>query len=607
MFFGLSTKALSAIAAAVVLTGVVFGTAAVLADGDDFAPIQAPDWESGYAWTYDVSGEVGYTFTGDEIGAGSDGIDFGDLQIKKEILNTQDFSHRGEPLYLGATTLPIGHILDMDMFALDGGGWADLAVFPTADRHRDLAPIPAYPTFSSSTGEATGVAFADGLSVDYIQFPLEAGKRWSDTVSFAEELPGMDELDAFEDITELQLVGEVGGMETISVPIGSVDAVRIDFSYKPIGLQRAVAEFREEAESYGVVFERLNVQIGLHEIAHYSPAHEAIVRDQYIFKAIADVSAHVMGEHYEAFAEVTGYVLAEMSGSTLAELEEHDLPAILDKLNGREAIRDVEGTVLEEKDVYHIDLLASHDRVNSAEAQAVRFDIVNDAVGGLPAGHGYEYLVQDKHGQVTHFAGTGSQFNVVFDEPGVYTVRVAAVDPDGQAISQARQIVYADYVKTSEVTCGLSTLVTAPCGAVAVPARDGLERMVLTAKVNQTLLGDPLSQARIAFEDASGDVVYGYPSAPGEYRIELDNAYTSAKDGELSFRPLAGFGDVVAFTVDLSFNGEGLKLYEHQVSAGGLAMTGDWQFLGPMMGALDEALMDVASGEAMTLELDRLA
>ena len=592
------------------LVGVVIGTAAVMANEGDFGTVEAPEWKSGYKWAYDVSGAIDVDIRVPGEPTYTESIDFGPFAVNKEILNSQDFVNEGEPLYVGATTLPIGHILDMGMFALQDGGWEQLAVFPTADRHRDLAPVLAYPDWDCRGGfdcDPTGLHFGKDTPVDYIQFPLEAGKRWSDTVSFAEELPGMDELDAFEDITELQLVGEVGGMETISVPIGSVDAVRIDFSYKPIGLQRAVAEFREEAESYGVVFERLNVQIGLHEIAHYSPAHEAIVRDQYIFKAIADVSAHVMGEHYEAFAEVTGYVLAEMSGSTLAELEEHDLPAILDKLNGREAIRDVEGTVLEEKDVYHIDLLASHDRVNSAEAQAVRFDIVNDAVGGLPAGHGYEYLVQDKHGQVTHFAGTGSQFNVVFDEPGVYTVRVAAVDPDGQAISQARQIVYADYVKTSEVTCGLSTLVTAPCGAVAVPARDGLERMVLTAKVNQTLLGDPLSQARIAFEDASGDVVYGYPSAPGEYRIELDNAYTSAKDGELSFRPLAGFGDVVAFTVDLSFNGEGLKLYEHQVSAGGLAMTGDWQFLGPMMGALDEALMDVASGEAMTLELDRLA
>lgn len=605
MFFGLSTKALSAIAGAVVLVGVVFGTAAVMADGDDFGTIGAPDWESGYAWTYDVTGSLGYTFTGDEIGADSAEIPLGDMQIKKEILNTEDFDHKGDALYVGATTLPIGHILDMDMFALDGGGWAELAVFPTADRQRDLAPVPAYPTFSSSTGEASGIAFADGLAIDYIQFPLTHGKRWDDSVSFSEKLPGMDELDVFGDVTELQLVGEVGTMETLDLPIGKTDAVRIDFSYKPIGLQRAVAEFREQAESMGVSFERLNVQIGLHEIAHYSPAHEAIVRDQYIFKAIADISANAFGEQYDIFAEVTGYVLAQMSGSTLTELEEHDLPAILDKLNGREAIRDVEGAVIQAEDLYKIDLVQSHDRVNVAETHAVSFDIVNDAVDGLPPGHGYEYLVQDKTGKVVEYQGTGSEFMVTFDDPGVYTVRVAAVDPDGNAISQDRAIVYADYAKSTEVSCSPVVITyTNSCGQIPVPVREGIDQIILTAKVNQTLLDDPAMQNRIRFEDAAGDRVYGYQVAPGEYRIELDTAAASTKDGVLSYQPLAAIGEVVSFTVELSYDGVGVSHPTHD--AGTMARTGDWQFLAPLMSVVDEALADVTDGEAPTLDIDRL-
>lgn len=588
------------------LVGVVIGTAAVMANEGDFGTVEAPEWKSGYKWAYDVSGAIDVDIRVPGEPTYTESIDFGPFAVNKEILNSQDFVNEGEPLYVGATTLPIGHILDMGMFALQDGGWEQLAVFPTADRHRDLAPVLAYPDWDCRGGfdcDPTGLHFGKDTPVDYIQFPLEYGDRWSQTVQFDDVLfDEVDDLGQLGGVTEVKMVGEAGKMETITLPVGKTDAVRLDFSYQPIGLQKAVAEMREQAEGFGVKVERLNVQLGLHEIAHYSPEYQAIARDQFVLQGLVDAVIEFDGERYEFFFDLSGYVLSELTGARLTELPDRSLPEILDILAGREPIPDVKGEAVQDA-AYRLELTGERSRVNAAKGEIVPFSVaLSDA---LPDGHSLEYIVRDHSGATVQAAPAQEEFSIRFQDPGVFTVTVAALDGDGDLVTRDSHAIYADFVKTVGASCSIdASLFTGDCGDVPVPARAGLKSMVLEARVNQTL-PSMFGLDQLRYEMADGSTRYASGDGSGGYRMEFqgDEVFLAAQDGVLEYRPAAGAFDSVSYTVSLIYGAPvDAQHFEHQASTGTMAVMQDWQAMGGLLSPMDRMLEQVVHGEPKTFD-----
>ncbi len=570
-----------------------------MANDDDFGTVEAPEWKAGYAWTYDVSGKMNYDIRvpGEFMESGE--VPIPTMKLQKEILNAGDFVHDGEPLYVGATTLPISHILDGSMFAV--GAWADLVKFPTADRQRDLAPVPVLPSYDydgGSTPEFTGLQFGQSYPMDYIKFPLEQGKRWDETVSLGMDLLDLEEMDHFGDVSELRLVAETGGMERIRLPVGNTDAVRIDFNYQPIGLERAVAQAREEIEAYGVTVDRLNVQLGLHEIVHYSPEYQAVVRDQYVLKALVDLVARSGDFQFEMFFDLSGYVLSEMSGAQLSEVPDYDMQGILDKLNGVDPIADPEG-IEASVPSYSVELQVDRDRVNVARGDSFIVTAGHNA-DSLPAGHKLTYEVVDAYGVVAKEGDASGQFGVGLEEPGVYTVYLSARDQTGRVVTFDREVVYADFIATYHESCGaVDSFFYSDCGQIALPMREGLDHLVLTAKLGNGTLA-LLGQDRLELYAADGYRLATGQDEAGEYRIEMDgrDVPVAREDGYVTFVPEVALGDSVTYSVALVYGPSEIVEVVHEPTPGSMALTQDARLMGPVLslmdGALEAAMVDGA-------------
>jgi len=599
MLFGLSTKSASAIGGAVLLVGVIIGTAAVLADDGDFGTIQAPAWKSGYAWTYEITGEVDYNV--DIPGEFSDDGSFSipAFTVKKEILNVNDFEAGGEKLYVGAASLPIGYILEMGMFDMGDDGFGKLDMFPTADRQRDLAPVPAWPDYQD--GQLQGLSFGEASFIpdDYIRFPLEHGKRWTDTVQFDEFVLPEGEMEEYVGITAVKMVAEAGKMETLALPIGATRAVRLDFSYQPVGLQKAIADMREDAEDYGINVERFTVQIGLHEIAHYSPEYQAVVRDQFVLSVVVDLAFTLPdGQRFAGLLEVGASTVAELTGADLNELPDRSLDEIMAKLEGRDPIKDASGKGLDPASLYQLSLTSSADVVNAAEPKAVTFEVSTDREDGLPDGDSLLYIIRDGTGaKVDSGVLGGDVLQYTFDEAGVYTVTVSAVNGNGAMISQASSQVAANWIKTTQAECeDYSTFLSSECGSAAVPMRAGLKNVVLEARVDHVL--PTLGQDRIQLYDGQGALIAtAYSQGSGVYRIELsaDDLDLMKPAGALRYTPEVGATETLDYDVRAYYSAVPAMLGGTPESVGAMMAMHDFRVIDAIMAPVDRFVQDAAA------------
>ncbi len=602
MFLGLTPKTLTALGASALLVIVGATSAVVMASGDDFASVDAPRWEAGYAFAYDVSGTVEYLVEVPGELSDRDGFSFGPVPVEKEILSTQ-FDHGGKPLYVGAATFPLGH------FLAEGARFEfpDLAVYPTADRQRDLAPVGV-------TVDDEDLAFGPDAPITYLDFPLTHGKRWSSEMHVSDLFGEADLLEGTEyvDLDRVLVQGEVGAMETLRLTIGDqqvdVDAVRVDISYSPIGLQKAVAQARADAEKFGADIERLNVQLGVHEIAWYAPEYQAIVRDQFVVRALVDAAGSFQGDRYEVYTEATGTALAEMTGARLLKGAEKDTPEILRILRGEAPIADAHGEDVPET-VYDVVVESSHARVNAADAPVVTF--TSDLVGvpELPDGHALRYQFVDADGHVLDAGAAGASWSVTVDEPGSHTLLLQGVDADGRVYAQDAVSLAADWVQTVDASCPVVTgRDFMPCDEVSVPVSAGIQSLSVTAYRNGTSF---MESGRLVV-DAPHESYTAGRGSDGVYRVTVTEFApdTLTGDWEAYYDSLGGVGERVTYVLELRFGAvEAVEpTFETEAGVGGALVTRDAGVLADFGSPLGAFLEQMRRGEAPTLagELESL-
>lgn len=593
MILGLSTKTLSALGAGGTLLVVAVTSAVVMADGEEFDAVGAPAWQAGYAFAYDVSGDVEYLFEVPGEGREADRMEFGPVPIEKEILSTQ-FDLDGKPLYVGAATFPLGHFLAQGV----DFEFPDLAVYPTADRQADLAPVGAR---INDAGDS--LVFGPDAPVTYLDFPLTHGKRWDSTMQVAELFGAGDALEGtdYMDLDEVLVQGEVGSMETLSLPIGEVEAVRVDISYTPVGLQKAVAQARADAERFGADIDRLNVQLGVHETAWYAPEYQAVVKDQFIVRALVDAAGEFDGQHYEFYSEATGTALAEMTGAQLLSGPERSMDEILRYLRGEQAITAVHGQKVPDR-VYEVSV-DGPDRINAALDDPTRFTSSLSGLHVLPDGHSLHYRLVDATGAAFKSGTAGESWKVDIDRPGRYTMVLQAVDAAGTVHAQAATPVVADWYQTVAGDCpAVSGLYVAACDEVDLPVFAGIQSATVAAYHNGTSLA---GSGQLVVE-GPGERYSGGRDGDGAYRVTIDEFDADALGGDWSayYSNTAGLGGTVTYVLSLVYGGAPAPADASDAGTGGLLATQDARSMSAFGAPIGSFLEQLRRGEAPGLEAE---
>jgi len=593
MILGLSTKTLSALGAGGTLLVVAVTSAVVMADGEEFDAVQAPAWQAGYAFAYDVSGGVEYLFEVPGEGREADRMEFGPVPIEKEILSTQ-FDLDGKPLYVGAATFPLGHFLAQGM----GFEFPDLAVYPTADRQSDLAPVGVR---INDAGDS--LVFGPDAPVTYLDFPLTHGKRWDSTMEVAKLFGEADALEGtdYMDLDEVLVQGEVGAMETLRLPIGEVEAVRVDISYTPIGLQKAVAQARADAEKFGADIDRLNVQLGVHETAWYAPEYQAVVKDQFIVRALVDAAGSFDGQHYEFYSEATGTALAEMTGAQLLPGAERDMPEILRYLRGEQAIAAVHGQKVPDR-LYEVSVDGPDGHVNAALDVPTRFTSSLSGVAALPDGHSLRYKLVDGTGAVAKSGTAGASWSIDIDRPGSYTMVLQAVDGAGTLHAQDATPVIADWYQTLEAGCPAFTgLGVSGCDGIDLPVFAGIRSATVAAYHN----GTTLAGSGQVIVDAPHEQYRGGRDGDGAYRVTIEEFDPRDLGGDWSahYTNTAGLGGEVTYVVALVY-GAVDQAPAVEADTGMLLATQDARSMGAFGAPIGSFLEQLRRGEAPGLEAE---
>lgn len=614
MLFGLGPKAWAAISAVIVVGGGIAIAGAVIADDGDFDPISAPEWKAGYTYSYAVDAELETVYDASENLSGFIGQDIppeldvaiGPLQLSKQVLNTQ-YKANGQPTYVSAANVPLTNIQQ--------GGFPDfqnadqVQAWPAADRQADLAPLWVQPDWDcrSNGCDGGGLQFGQDNPFTYLAFPLTEGKRWTQEA----ELPMLEDLGQYQQLTSVHMVGEVGQMESIDLggDLGSTDAVRVDFSYTPIGMQEFVNAMAKEAENAGFDLERFDVQLGLHEVVHYSPEYEAVVRDQWIIRGLVDLAfeGEIQGYQLDEFVytEFNAIVTAQLNGADLDPKGEKSPLQILEILGDKQLVDEAVGNAPERMRTQcagcGIDLASSVRQVNAADGDEVSLHAGLAGVDSLPDGHSLNLEVVDSEGQVVdNRLMDGPTLSYSFADPGAYTLLVRWDDGEGRLVAQDDLQVVADYATEIAANCGSLY----GCDPEPVPVRAGIEHLIVEADARDVV---DLQQGSLYLVTSDGTTLSG----DGDDRIELTGEELqefALGDWEVRWENYAGISESVDYVIDLDY---GTPAFEAQVSGDGNASGGDSAdggplgMLGGLMQAIETGFEDVDQGQ-IRLDLSRV-
>lgn len=276
-----------ALIGSLVLSGCAFPGGNV---GKAFDAIEAPIWEPGYSWTYDVvasSQMSGF----DRGGLGSDS-DSQRGRVTMTVLNTTKEVH-GEPVYV----VSLGEGFDHPLFEGDTQA--------LTQRDLELAAIGYTQRYYSPGGSdpcrgASPLQPVEGSQrLPTVQFPLDDGASWTGSLGIEEDF-GM------------QYTMSVHGLVDVQTPAGSFQAVYVTTDFQPGDMPEGGAEGLDMSD------------FSLRSEQWYSPDVKYLVK--HVFTASA--SASEGGDRYQ-FAYRTTAVLSEYS---LEAGPEQESPEIMDRM-----------------------------------------------------------------------------------------------------------------------------------------------------------------------------------------------------------------------------------------------------------------------------------
>ncbi len=503
-----------------------------LLDDPSDLTLEGPRWESGYSYAYATRGSV--DFQGQMNGRFEDASeDIPAIHTSMEVLSTQYKSGK-EPVYLlgVSQSIPGAYDATSEEFVPN---MPRFAAQLSAVRQRDLQYVPAsYSSEAKCDEEDCQVSLSSievgmGPAWTYFDFPLQEGKTWGGGLDRAPELAQVldNEGPDASDI-DWDFEAEVVGPATVSLPVGDVQAMQVEFFFTPHDLAGWMESVREEAADEGATLDHFDYSISLRETAYYSEAYRAVVLDEYVGSSYLSASGRGEGESFDVSVSINVEFTSELQGAELVPKPERSLSYIAKVLTGDLPLRDPTGTV-QRPAGYSIDLVSDKTLVNAAVPEAIAFSVGLIDADALPAGHQAAWRVTDGLSEVVK-SGEGLDFSHTFDKPGVYGVEVLTTDENGAVTAADGLTLVANYESTFLVNCGpLATpVLLRGCRATELEVPVGLQSLAIT--VRPTSPTSAVNYGYLYVQDPDGQRVES-SDGQAEYTVRIDDLTGYAVDG----------------------------------------------------------------------------
>ncbi len=467
----------------------------------DFGSVEAPDIKAGYAYAYEISGNVEFEATGavngEPMEPEGDSVTIPAMPLfVMQVLNTS-FGPNGS-YYLGAA-----QYADAPAGALFGD--VETSLFgkaPIAIRKTDLAPFEVSTSQSQQCSPGcrlttTSMEVSGETVLDpYLDFPLHAGKSWTNQIplGFGFEDEGM----------YLVVDSMVKGKKTVDVANASVDAILIQHTMRVPNSAGLFADAIAAMEAEGAQDVTFDMQIDGRVDSYYAEAFSNVVREVSRLTLSLDVGFTMEGHRIDGHIESAVDLTVQLTGAVLEADPERDTAGIYAFFDGAEPVKRPGDA--DPDSMYTIRVSADKAEFNVAEDPTVTFTVTADPA--LPAGDSIRFTASDASGKLVD-SGLGSTFEVDFADPGLYQVVVQAVSPAGVVQAVDAMVVAADLEDTVELTCGTVVLSAVPnsntCTTAAIPLETatGLQGVSITINADNPLaLG-----GTFRITDAAGTVV----------------------------------------------------------------------------------------------------
>lgn len=488
--------------------------------------VDEPQWLAGYAFSYRTDGHYDYQASGEGI----EEKESGDVPPSTEIVEVLNTT-----LLLGASPAYLVAIGYAD--PPSGSESSRVRVQLGAVRKADLARLRVDVTAGSSCNEGvcihsiSKVSPHAGPDAAYLDFPLTRGKTWAGLLSTLDEdldAPGL--WDGLELITTARAVGR----RSIETPLGRVQAIQVDLVTTPANLDQYLKELRQEATREGVRVDVLQLEASARTRLWYSPDHLAVVKSETLSTSHAQASGREKdGDKFDFRFSSNVRVNQLLTGARLVQRAERDLAYAARLLFGKSPILDPSGLTPVPID-YSLDLSASTQRANAAEAETVNFTTRVLGQDRLPDGHKLQWRIRGLDGNTTA-QGEGATFAHAFQEPGEYAIEIEGRNAQGNLTASDGLSVVADYVKTLRVDCPDVSFERTPgnCPTEAVPIRFGIRSLRITARIEPGAPAAlPVASRELLLYDAADRVVARDPTpANNVYSIDIAGFADREVDG----------------------------------------------------------------------------
>lgn len=520
--------------------------------------LEGPTWSSGFAYAYETTGRLAGTAVED---GDSDNIDeeFDGLPYVLEVLNS-GYTSQGERVYLVAIDdrAPYeSHAYNIGSPPSNyyAGGGVELA----AVRQRDLAWVPIQYGIGAncnySTGQCSqsveGLRFGPNPGVTRLDFPLSEGKSWSGEIDVGHGLtsfgipPGRWAVKA-----------NVAGVQQVKLPVGTVETMRVDFTYHALDVQEWANELREEVEREGGRLDVFERQATWRERHYYSDAYQAIVRTEVaITNHMHLVGEDEEGDHHDLTLDLDVRVDDRLTGARLVPKPERGPDYVSKVVFGEQDISDPAGQAFKPAG-YTLDLGADRLSANAALGETISFETTLSGADALPDGHVVEWRILDGADE-TVASGEGLRFSHAFDEPGLYGVQVEAFDGAGAATAADGESVAANYATEVSAGCGPVSLFgffgggLFSCNSLEIPVRVGIQSLDVQAV--ESSLVPFVNSGSLYLADGAGHFEEASGQSPS-IRITDFSAWTiSDQDWAAEWVPQIGILDDVTYVIDLNF------------------------------------------------------
>ncbi len=484
-----------------------------------FDAVEAPTWQSGYAFTYDVEGSVKGQASYNEPGAEpeTETIDesFGPVKAYSyEIISTK-----------GPSATYIAAFLMHDMM----GGMMDMQQ-ATAIRKADLTMLP-----TAINGQT--LAVVNNTVVD-LAFPLTAGKSWSYTMASVPE--GME-----DGIGELSVRAEATQATETKIGNETVKVIEVVHRITAPEFQKMLSDAEKEMEAQGLDAS-ISGSFSGKRVILYSPTLEAVVRDSLKVDFNLAMTLKFDGQTMSVKADTHATVISTLSGMDRLPEADRDVAQAIKFITSGQPI-EAPGVVELPGEAFPLKINQTAVEVNAADSPTVTFT----AVGNIPATANLTWGIYDAVGTKVA-SGAGEKLDFVVAKPGSYGVQVIGRDANGRLAASASSLLIGDYDGTITLPCG-PVAVTGPmnlgqpCGTASFEVPAGLQSFTL-----QMASGSPVPSPG-AYRLSDGSNSFDRQTQNGAAGANSDNTALNPGTWTMQWRPTVGVASAPTVHVVLDY------------------------------------------------------